>query len=145
MNENEKLREISRLVFSFALPGVTFKVGAQAIKAAGDIIHKAAVLLENAPSRYGFIISTLAQRPKISPYKVISEPLIGKYAELMAKSPETTRTLRPSTLGQRKNTSFMPGYSATSKPRSGKKLHPTNISNQWSLTANSSIFCSISI
>jgi len=101
MNENEKLREISRLVFSFALPGVTFKVGAQATKAAGGIVRKAAVAVEKAPSKYGLRSSTLAQRPKAVPSEMISEPLIKKYSEFMVKPPEATRTLRASTLAQR--------------------------------------------
>jgi len=110
MNENEKLREISRLVFSFALPGVTFKVGAQATKAAGGIVRKAAVAVEKAPSKYGLRSSTLAQRPKAVPSEVISEPLIKKYSEFMVKPPEATRTLRTSTLIQGK-----PGGASTAK------------------------------
>jgi len=108
MNENEKVREISRLLFSFALPGVAFKVGTQITKAAGGIIHKAVAVVDRAPSKYGFRNSTLAQKPKIPANEVISEPLIDKYLELMTKAPETGHTLRASTLAQRKTAPSQP-------------------------------------
>ncbi len=46
------------------------------------------------------------QRPKTVPSEVIPGPLMEKYSELMTKAPETTRTLRLSTLAQRDTSSL---------------------------------------
>tara|TARA_R110002110_G_scaffold209215_1_gene421612 strand:+ start:20818 stop:27372 length:6555 start_codon:yes stop_codon:yes gene_type:complete len=123
MDSYERSREILRFIFSIGLAGPAFKASTQAVKAGGNAIAKTGEAVSKLPALRR---PTLTKRPVMPVHETVAEPLINKYAELVAtKAPETGRTLRASTLAQRKSTSFTPNHSAIAKS------NKHNINAQW--------------
>ncbi|MCS5709795.1 hypothetical protein CC99x_012885 [Candidatus Berkiella cookevillensis] len=126
MDEHEKVREVSRLISSFAMPGVfakgisaSVRVGEHVIKGVGQVIEQASI------RTYHLRPSTIVQRQKLAVQAGVSPSILSQFDTMLAKGTEPRYSFRESTLHQSKPQSYTPGHKAQTQ------LNHPNINAQW--------------
>lgn len=126
MDENERVREVSRLISSFAMPGVfakgisaSVRVGEHVVKGMGQVVEQVSI------HTYHLRPSTIAQRQKLAAQAGVSPSILSQFDTILAKGAEPRYSFRESTLHQSKSQSYTPGHKAQTQ------LNHPNINAQW--------------